>query len=93
MEAAPAPNKKLEEARQHMLSLTMHAGEVQRACGLDIVPEDFCNGALKFGLMEVSCVVSFLFEALLGLQVLVSSFNGLDGLCLVLPLSNLTIIW
>ena len=53
MEGAPAPNEKLEEARQHMLSLTVHAGEVQRACGLDIVPEDFCRGALKFGLMEV----------------------------------------
>lgn len=53
MEGAPAPNAPLEEARQHMQALAVTAGQVQRDCGLDIVPEDFCKDVLKFGLMEV----------------------------------------
>ena len=53
MEGNAAPNDRLEEARGHMLSLAHQAGEVQKACGLDVVPEDFCRETLKFGLMEV----------------------------------------
>ena len=36
-----------------MKDLAVHAGQVQRDCGLDIVPADFCKETLKFGLMEV----------------------------------------
>jgi hypothetical protein len=31
----------------------MAAGEVQRECGLDVLPEEYANEALKFGLVEV----------------------------------------
>ena len=52
MEGAAAPNEKLEEARQQMQALAVQAGQVQRDCGLDIVPTDFCKETLKFGLLE-----------------------------------------
>ena len=59
MEGAPAPNEKLEEARQQMQALAVQAGQVQRECGLEIVPADFCKEVLKFGLLEVSCTGAF----------------------------------
>jgi len=52
-EGAKAPNQKLEQGRQQMKDLAVHAGQVQRDCGLDIVPSEFCKETLKFGLMEV----------------------------------------
>lgn len=53
METVSTPYPKLEEAREQMIALALHAGTVQRECGLEISPEDFCKEVLKFGLMEV----------------------------------------
>lgn len=33
--------------------LAHQAGQLQRECGLDILPEDFAQSTLKFGLVEV----------------------------------------
>lgn len=53
MEGAAAPTAALEDARQHMQALALQVGQAQRGQGLEVVPEDFANEALKFGLMEV----------------------------------------
>ena len=50
---APAPTPALEEARALALQAATAAGQVQADCGLQIAPEDFVAGALKWGLMEV----------------------------------------
>ena len=60
MEGAPAPNEKLEEARQQMQALAVQAGHMQRDCGLDLVPAEFCKEVLKFGLLEVMHQMSLL---------------------------------
>ncbi len=36
-----------------MIALTRQAGKVQQECGLDILPDEFARGVLKWGLMEV----------------------------------------
>ncbi|KAK9854771.1 hypothetical protein WJX84_006472 [Apatococcus fuscideae] len=46
-------NEVLKEAREQATGLALQAGQEQKDCGLDIVPEDFAAGALKWGLMEV----------------------------------------
>jgi hypothetical protein len=43
----------LAEARGQVAALALAAGEVQRECGLQLTPEEFVAGTLKFGLMEV----------------------------------------
>lgn len=58
MEGAEAPNEKLEEARQQMQALAVHAGQVQKDSGLDMVPSEFCKENLKFGLLEVRRILA-----------------------------------
>ena len=53
-EEPAAPTAALGDALDHTIMLAMQAGQVQRDCGLDILPEDFVKGTLKFGLVEVS---------------------------------------
>ena len=50
-------NEVLKEAREQATSLALQAGQEQKDCGLDIVPEDFAAGALKWGLMEVGLLL------------------------------------
>ena len=52
MEAAAA-TPALSEARETVIALTRQAGKVQQECGLDILPDEFARGVLKWGLMEV----------------------------------------
>lgn len=52
MEAAAA-TPALAEARETVIALTRQAGKVQQECGLDILPDEFARGVLKWGLMEV----------------------------------------
>ena len=52
MEAAAA-TPALAEARETVIALTRQAGKVQQDCGLDILPDEFARGVLKWGLMEV----------------------------------------
>lgn len=52
-DAEPTLNDKLAEARQTMIKLAQAAGTVQRDCGLDILPEEYCRSVLNFTLMEV----------------------------------------
>ena len=49
----PAPTPALEEARALTLQAALAAGRVQEECGMQLAAEDFVNGALKWGLMEV----------------------------------------
>jgi antiviral helicase SKI2 len=49
----PALPPRLQQARDDAVALAFNAGTVQQACGLDLLPEDFVLGTLKFGLMEV----------------------------------------
>jgi hypothetical protein len=51
VEAAP-PTEALAEACQHAAALAWQAGQVQQECGLDILPDEFARGALRFGLVE-----------------------------------------
>ena len=47
------PTAALADALDHAALLAQQAGQVQRACGLDILPDDFVRSTLKFGLTEV----------------------------------------
>ena len=47
------PTAALADALDHAALLAQQAGQVQRACGLDILPDDFVRATLKFGLTEV----------------------------------------
>ena len=58
-----APTPALAEARELTLQAAMQAGQVQALCGLQVAPEDFVNGALKWGLMEVGITCSLPCEA------------------------------
>ena len=53
-EEPAAPTAALGDALDHTIMLALQAGQVQRDCGLDILPEDFVKATLKFGLVEVS---------------------------------------
>ena len=53
-EEPAAPTAALGDALDHTIMLALQAGQVQRDCGLDILPEDFVAATLKFGLVEVS---------------------------------------
>lgn len=57
MENVATPYARLEEAREHMKALARHSGEIQRDCGLALMPDDFCKEVLKFGLMEASLLL------------------------------------
>jgi antiviral helicase SKI2 len=50
---AAAATPALAEARETVIALTRQAGKVQQECGLDILPDEFARGVLKWGLMEV----------------------------------------
>lgn len=52
MEAA-APTEALAEAADHAVALAWQAGQQQKECGMDVLPDEYARGALKFGLMEV----------------------------------------
>ena len=52
-EEPAAPTAALGDALDHTITLALQAGQVQRDCGLDILPEDFLKATLKFGLVEV----------------------------------------
>ncbi len=52
-EEPAAPTAALGDALDHTIMLALQAGQVQRDCGLDILPEDFVKATLKFGLVEV----------------------------------------
>jgi len=54
---AAAATPALAEARETVIALTRQAGKVQQECGLDILPDEFARGVLKWGLMEV-CLFS-----------------------------------
>lgn len=54
VEAEPAvPTGALADALDHTILLAHQAGQLQRDCGLDILPEEFTRSTLKFGLIEV----------------------------------------
>ena len=53
-EEPAAPTAALGDALDHTIMLALQAGQVQRDCGLDILPGDFVKSTLKFGLVEVS---------------------------------------
>ncbi|CAL8471306.1 g10848 [Coccomyxa elongata] len=50
---APAPTDALADACDHAVALAWEAGQVQKECGMDILPDEYARGALKFGLVEV----------------------------------------
>lgn len=50
---APAPTDALADACNHAVALAWEAGQVQKECGMDILPDKYARGALKFGLVEV----------------------------------------
>ncbi|KAK9806276.1 hypothetical protein WJX72_008182 [[Myrmecia] bisecta] len=50
---AAAPTPGLADARDQVVALAVQAGQVQKECGLDILPEEFCRSVLRFGLVEV----------------------------------------
>jgi len=52
------PTAALADALDHAALLAQQAGQVQRACGLDILPDDFVRATLKFGLTEVMLVAN-----------------------------------
>ena len=64
-------NEVLKEAREQATGLARQAGQEQKDCGLDIVPEDFAASALKWGLMEVG----------LGLRISKGFLSGRSGPC------------
>jgi antiviral helicase SKI2 len=47
------PTERLAAARDDVIELATAAGRVQKECGLDIIPDEYCRSVLKFGLMEV----------------------------------------
>ena len=47
------PTPALEEAQALTLQAALAAGQVQEQCGMQLAPEEFVTGALKWGLMEV----------------------------------------
>ena len=53
-----APTAALGDALDNTITLALQAGQVQRDCGLDIMPEDFVKATLKFGLIEVGDAAS-----------------------------------
>lgn len=59
VERDPAPpTAALADALDHTVLLAQQAGQVQRGCGLDILPDDFVRFTLKFGLTEVTPVAN-----------------------------------
>ncbi len=50
---AAAPTDALADACDHAVALAWEAGQVQKECGMDILPDEYARGALKFGLVEV----------------------------------------
>ena len=48
-----APTARLADACENATALAWQAGEVQRGCGLDVLPEEYAASTLKFGLVEV----------------------------------------
>lgn len=52
-EAEPIVTPRLQQAYDRSCSLTLAAGEVQKSAGLDLDPERWTAGVLRFGLAEV----------------------------------------
>ncbi len=50
---AAAPTEALADACDHAVALAYEAGRMQQECGMDVLPEEYARGALKFGLVEV----------------------------------------
>ena len=59
VEEEPAPpTAALADALDHAALLAQQAGQVQRAFGLDILPDEFVRSTLRFGLTEVMLVAN-----------------------------------
>ena len=92
----PAPTPALEEARALTLQAAMAAGQVQCDCGMQVAPEDFVNGALKWGLMEVrlcghcpQCMAFAVVSGLISASGLMSGFLEALPSCTVAVCSEL----
>lgn len=57
-EEPAAPTAALADALDHTIMLAHQAGQLQRDCGLDILPDEFVKSTLKFGLVEVRHLAS-----------------------------------
>ena len=67
VEAEPTPpTAALADALDHAVLLAQQAGQVQRACGLDVLPDDYVRSTLRFGLTEVTLVLNNLKVAVQG---------------------------
>ena len=54
-DCTPELPPRLAQACEEATALALAAGAVQQECGLQLTPDEFAAGALKFGLSEVGC--------------------------------------